>query len=110
MSLALLEEAASAACAAASASDGPEDALRTLLRPLHATLGRRTGDLDLPEGTAQFLVAGAFIVTPDEAWHMLTGNIGFPPEQTRLMTPSSAAIRAACAGPARRCTCPTPTL
>lgn len=81
--LALLERAGLAAAAA----KGPESALRALLAPMHETLGDRSGGPDLPEGVAQFFVAGAFMVSPDAEWHMLTGNIGFPPEQTRLMIP-----------------------
>ena len=75
-----------AGAAAASASD-PEAALRALLTPLHAELGRREGAFDSPDEVMQFFVAGAFLVTPDAQWHMLTGSIGFPPEQNRLMIP-----------------------
>ncbi len=78
------------AAAAATAATGPETALRALLAPLHATLGLRDGGPDLPCGVTQFFVAGAFIVTPDADWHMLTGNIDFPPEQERLMIPIGA--------------------
>jgi hypothetical protein len=73
--------------AAAATANGPEDALRALLTPLHSELGQRDGAFDLPKGVAQFFVAGAFLVTPDSDWHMLTGSIGFPPEQNRLMIP-----------------------
>ena len=73
--------------AAAASASGPETALRALLTPLHGELGRREGAFDLPEGVSQFFVAGAFMVTPDAAWHMLTGSIGFPEEQQRLMIP-----------------------
>jgi len=75
-----------AGLAAAEATD-PECALRALLTPLHTELGRRDGAFDLPNGVSQFFVAGAFIVTPKAGWHMLVGNIGFPPEQHRLMIP-----------------------
>lgn len=73
--------------AAAGAAPDCETALRALLTPLVETLGDRSGGPDLPEGVVQFFVAGAFLVTPDEGWHMLVGNINFPPEQTRLMIP-----------------------
>lgn len=73
--------------AAAAAETDPESALRALLAPLQSELGRREGVFDLPEGVSQFFVAGAFIVTPDSGWHMLTGSIGFPAEQRRLMIP-----------------------
>ena len=32
-------------------------------------------------------MAGGFFITPDGAWHMLVGNVNFPPEQERLMIP-----------------------
>jgi hypothetical protein len=32
-------------------------------------------------------VAGAFFVTPDRRYHMLVGDVNFPPEQARLMVP-----------------------
>jgi len=73
--------------AAAAAQTTPEGALRDLLTPLHGALGDREGPFDLPDGVGQFFVAGAFLVTPDQDWHMLTASIGFPPEQTRLMIP-----------------------
>lgn len=80
----------SAAGAAASLADGPEAALRALARGCHATLGdpdaaRRPGALR--EGERDYRVSGCFLVTPDRRWHMLVGNIGFPPEQHRLMIP-----------------------
>lgn len=80
MSTNLLEEAAGAGAAAS----GPEAALRALLLPLHRSLGDRSADVE-PKG--QFFVAGAFMVAPDEEWHVLIGNIGFPAEQSRLMIP-----------------------
>lgn len=83
MTVDLLERAG----ADAAAETTPEGALRALLAPLHGGLGRRDGPFDLPDGVAQFLVAGAFLVTPDQDWHMLTASLGFPPEQTRLMIP-----------------------
>jgi hypothetical protein len=80
MSITLLEKAATAGASAC----GPEEALRALLSPLHTTLGERSVGAE-----DQFFVAGAFLVSPDEDWHMLVGNIGFPAEQTRLMIPIS---------------------
>lgn len=87
--LTMLAEAGAAACAA----DGPEAALAALVAAYAGLLGdreahRRAGALR--EGERQFFVAGAFLVTPDEAWHMLVGNTGFPPEQRRLMVPIDA--------------------
>ncbi|SMY08176.1 GAF domain-containing protein [Flavimaricola marinus] len=73
--------------AAATAETSPEDALRALLTPLHGELGQRTGAFDLPDGVSQFFVAGAFLVAPDQEWHMLTASLGFPAEQNRLMIP-----------------------
>lgn len=86
MKITLLEQAA----AAGAAAPGPEEALRALLTPLHQGLGRRDGTFDLPEGVSQFFVAGAFMVTPDQDWHMLTASLDFPPEQERLMIPIGA--------------------
>lgn len=83
MTVNIIERAGSAAAVATS----PESALRALLTPLHAELGRRDGAFDLPEGVSQFFVAGAFLVTPAADWHMLVGSIGFPPDQHRLMIP-----------------------
>ena len=78
MTMSLLKKAG----AAAAAADGPEGALRALLSPLHEGLGDQQTQLD-----EQFFVAGAFMIAPDAEWHMLVGNIGFPPEQARLMIP-----------------------
>lgn len=73
--------------AAAAAETNAEAALRALLAPLHGELGERDGPFDLPDGVSQFFVSGAFLVTPDQDWHMLTASLDFPPEQTRLMIP-----------------------
>lgn len=73
--------------AAAAEQTTPEAAVRALLTPLYSELGQRSGPFDLPEGVTQFFVAGAFLVTPDQEWHMLMASLGFPPEQTRLMIP-----------------------
>ena len=80
---------ADATAAAASAAD-PEAMVRTLIAPLLAIAGDRdawTRPGSLKAGERQFYVGGCFLVTPDEAWHMLIGNVGFPPEQRRLMIP-----------------------
>lgn len=82
----LIEHAGQAALDAA----GPEEAMHVLARACHETLGDRQAHLKpgaLLPGERQFFVAGVFIVSPDEKWHMLVGNLGFPPEQQRLMVP-----------------------
>ena len=85
--LAMLEEAGQAALDAA----GPEEAIRALAQACFETLGDRETAPRVPgallPGERQYFIAGAFIVTPDRAHHMLVGNIGFPPEQERLMVP-----------------------
>ena len=83
MTVSLLEQAG----ASAATETLPEMAIRALLKPLHNHLGDRDGPFDLPLGVSQFFVAGAFLVTPDQDWHMLTASLGFPPEQNRLMIP-----------------------
>ncbi len=80
---------AEATTAAASAPD-PEAMVRALIAPTLAIAGDReawTRPGGLKAGEKQFYVGGCFIVTPDETWHMLVGNVGFPPEQRRLMIP-----------------------
>ena len=87
--LAMLAEAGQAANAAAD----PESALAALVSRYVALLGDRSAHLRpgaLRDGERQFFVAGAFVVTPDESWHMLLANSGFPPEQRRLMVPIDA--------------------
>jgi hypothetical protein len=84
--LAMLADAGAEALAAT----GPEEALHALARGCHATLGdssaaSRPGALK--EGERDYRIGGCFIVTPDARWHMLVGNVGFPPEQRRLMIP-----------------------
>jgi hypothetical protein len=84
--LALIDDAGAAALAA----DGPEPAIRALLGVCHERLGDRAAHLSpgaLKPGERQFFVAGAFFVTPDRRYHMLVGNVNFPPEQARLMVP-----------------------
>lgn len=75
--------------AAAGAAD-PETMVQALIAPLLAIAGDRdawTRPGSLKPGERQFYVGGCFVVTPDEAWHMLVGNVGFPAEQRRLMIP-----------------------
>jgi hypothetical protein len=84
--LAMLAEAGAEALAAGA----PEEAMRALARGCHAALGDRDAHLRpgaLKEGERDYRIAGCFLVTPDARHHMLVGNIGFPPEQARLMVP-----------------------
>ncbi len=78
------------AALAARDADGPEAALHAIASIFFAELGDRKAHLE-PEALApeqtQFFVAGAFLVTPDRRHQMLVGNIGFPPEQKRLLIP-----------------------
>jgi hypothetical protein len=75
---------------AALAAEGPEAAMQAIAAHLYPALGHR-GAPDQPgalqSGERQFFVVGTFIVTPDRQWHMLVGNVNFPPEQQRLMVP-----------------------
>jgi hypothetical protein len=69
---------------------GPEEAIRALARGYYDLLGDREAqkrDGALKAGERQFLVAGGFFVTPDTRYHMLVGNVNFPPEQERLLVP-----------------------
>ena len=71
-------------------AEGPEEAMRVLAQACWDTLGDREAHLRpgaLRDGEKQFFVAGVFIVTPDERYHMLVGNVGFPKEQERLLVP-----------------------
>ncbi len=84
--LAMLGEAG----AAAFAAEGPEAALHALALGCHATLGDRAAAQRpgaLKEGERDYRVAGCFLLTP-EGFHMLVGNVGFPPDQRRLMIPA----------------------
>jgi hypothetical protein len=83
MSVSILEQAG----VSAATETIPEMALRAVLMPFYDNLGDRKGSFDLPEGVSQFFVAGAFLVTPDQYWHMLAASLGFPSEQNRLMIP-----------------------
>jgi len=76
--------------AEALAAEGPEAALHALALGCQAVLGdheaaRRPGAL-LP-GERDYRVAGCFLLTPG-GYHMLVGNVGFPPDQRRLMIPA----------------------
>jgi len=84
--LGLIESAGQAALDA----DNAEAAIRVLARACFDTLGDREAHLRpgaLLPGERQYFIAGAFMVAPDLRHHMLVGNIGFPPEQERLMVP-----------------------
>jgi hypothetical protein len=84
--LAMLEDAGQAALNAQDA----ESAIRILAQACYDALGDREAHLKsgaLLPGEHQFMVAGAFFVTPDEKHHMLVGNVGFPAEQERLLVP-----------------------
>lgn len=84
--LALLEHAGQEALNAPNA----EAAIHALMQPCYAGFGDRDAYLKpgaLRPGEQNIYVAGAFLVTPDERYHMLVGGIGFPPEQQRLLVP-----------------------
>lgn len=75
---------------AATQATTPEEAVNQSVRLLWDVLGDRSAHLRpgaLDEGQQQFFVGGAFFVTPDRKHQMLVGNIGFPPEQRRLLIP-----------------------
>jgi hypothetical protein len=85
----LLSEAALSACHATD----PETALAHLVNAWVASLGDRQAHVRpgaLREGERQYFVGGCFMVTPDERWHMLVAQHGFPHEQRRLMIPIDA--------------------
>ena len=84
--LAMIDTAGEAALNAA----GPEEAIHVLARAYYDLLGDREAHLKpnaLKPGERQYFISGAFFVTPDKRYHMLVGNVGFPPEQQRLMVP-----------------------
>lgn len=84
--LAMIDQAGRAALAA----PGPEEAIHGIAQAFYATLGDRAAHEKpgaLKDGERQFFVAGAFFPTPDRRYHMLVGNVNFPPEQKRLMVP-----------------------
>jgi hypothetical protein len=75
---------------AATNATTPEQAINAPMRLLWEVLGDREAHLRpgaLDEGQSQFFVGGAFFVTADRKHQMLIGNIGFPPEQRRLLIP-----------------------
>ncbi len=75
---------------AATHAATPEEVVNRAMLMLWESLGDRQAHLTpgaLDEGQAQFFVGGAFFVTPDQKHQMLIGNIGFPPEQRRLLIP-----------------------
>ncbi|MEQ1950108.1 GAF domain-containing protein [Mesorhizobium sp. CN2-181] len=82
----LVCEAGARICAA----DGPETVVNRAASVVFAGLGDRHAH-ELPDalrpGQTQFFVAGCFFVTPGRQHQMLIGNIGFPPEQRRLLIP-----------------------
>ena len=85
-SLAMIDAAGEAALNA----PGPEEAMRAIARGCYQLLGDRSAHLRpgaLSPGERQFFVAGTFMVSPDRQYHMLVGNIDFPPEQERLLVP-----------------------
>jgi hypothetical protein len=86
----MIQDAARTAIAAANAATTPEAVIHDAMRVLFDRLGNRQAHLlpgALEPGQQQFFVAGAFFVTPDRLHQMLVGNIGFPPEQRRLLIP-----------------------
>jgi hypothetical protein len=75
---------------AATEATTPEAVVNGAMAVLFAALGDRAAHLRdgaLDEGQVQFFVAGGFFVTPNRVHQMLVGNIGFPPEQRRLLIP-----------------------
>lgn len=82
----LIEQAGAVALAAT----GPEEALRSIVRCCYDTLGDRTAHLrpgSLKPDERHYFVGGAFMISPDGAYHMLVGSVNFPPDQERLMIP-----------------------
>lgn len=69
---------------AETASDA-EAALHALARVAHRCLGDPLAKVRA--GERDYRIAGVFLVTPDRRYNMLVGNVGFPPEQRRLMIP-----------------------
>jgi hypothetical protein len=84
--IAAMEEAGQQALDAPDA----ESAIRVLAQACYDLLGDREAHLRpgaLLPGERQYFIAGAFMVSPDRQYHVLVGNVGFPPEQERLMVP-----------------------
>lgn len=87
---AALFEALALASELASQAQEPEAMIRALVAPILELAGDRDAwqhPGSLKPGERQYYVGGCFVVTPDQRWHMLIGNIGFPVEQRRLMIP-----------------------
>jgi hypothetical protein len=79
------EAALRAALPAAEAAADAEAALHALARVAHRCLGDPRAEVR--PGERDYRIAGVFLVTPDGRYNMLVGNVGFPPEQRRLMIP-----------------------
>lgn len=76
--------------AAALAADGPEASVHAIVKACHGSLGDRAAHVRpgaLKAGESQYFVAGAFMISPDGAYHMLVGSVNFPADQQRLMIP-----------------------
>ncbi len=81
---------AETASAAALMATSIEGIVQDSMAVLWSRLGDRTAHLvpgALDPDQHQFLVAGAFFVTPGRQQQMLVGNTGFPPDQKRLCIP-----------------------
>jgi hypothetical protein len=79
------ESALRAGLREAEAASDLEAALHALARIAHRCLG--DPQAEVRAGERDYRVAGVFLVTPDRRYNMLVGNVGFPPEQRRLMIP-----------------------
>lgn len=91
--LKVLESLDHASTKAMQVEDGPEAAIQPLIDTYFELLGDRQAHLQpdaLKPGERQFFVSGLFVLTPDERFHMLVANKGFPEEQQRLMVPANA--------------------
>ena len=81
-------EALARATRAACAAPGPEQALRGLTGVCPVVLGDKQAHLRpgaLKPAERQFSVCGAFMLTPDRRHNLLLAEVGFPPEQHRLL-------------------------
>ncbi|MCS6932996.1 MAG: GAF domain-containing protein [Acetobacteraceae bacterium] len=79
------EAALRAALAEAAAAPDAEAALHALARVAHRCLGDPRAEVR--PGERDYRIAGVLLITPDRRYNMLVGNVGFPPEQRRLMIP-----------------------
>jgi hypothetical protein len=78
------------AARAATATSDVEAALRGFAEAAQGALGDHAAAARpgaLRPGERDYRVAGVFLVTPDGAYNMLAGSLGFPPEQRRLAIP-----------------------